>query len=386
MKNKLLLLFLISILSLQNVAAVGIVYGYFSDGNPIDFQPNMETTFDYFLSTDAGRAMDYEISVEGDLAPYVTLSTTLIEDVPSGKNVPFSATLKLPEKLLPGLPQAIICALETETRGGGMVGARAKICGGVTIRVLYGEKYIKINQFIVPNVAIGEQLKIKIAIKSWSEVDINSIKAAIDILKPVAKGKTEKIATVTTEEKQLKANADETLTAVFDTTGLEAGEYSAFVKLSYDGKELNDSKNFKIGTLNIKILNYTTEFEQGKINRLGIQLLSQWNSRIDNIYGEVAIGDEKLTTPLANLEPWENKTLVAYWDTTDKELGDYPGKITIYYENKTTEQDAQFKVVISKEKMKKIITNVLVGSVIAILIIILLILIIKTRKPEKRKK
>lgn len=372
-------------MSIESVYAVGIGYGYTPSG-PIDFQPEMEKTLSYFVISNAGRVMDHEITVEGALKQYVTLSSTLIEDVPSGAFVPFSATVKLPAKMPAGLHEATICVAETETRGGGMIGAKTRACGGFIIRVLSGEKYLKISRFDVPNVDIGEKLKIELAVKSWSEVDINSIKVLIDISKPtIEKEKMEKIATVSTEEKQLKSNAEEILTAYFDTAGMEAGEYVAFATLYYDGEHLNDSRGFRLGTLTIKILNYTKEFEQGKVNRLGVQVLSQWNRRIDGIYSTVDIEDERLITPLTSLEPWQNITLVTYWDTTNKKIGNYKGKIIIYYSNKTTEEDAEFRIVVGREKMRTLIMNIIITFVIVILIISLVIMFLKTRKASREE-
>lgn len=381
-KYFLLFLFFITVVSLNRVDAVGIGYNHIL-GGPIDFEPQMERTFNYFIITNAGIPMDYEINLSGDLKPYVTLSTNLIKNVPSGANIPFSATLKLPSALESGLHDAIICVLETQTRGGGMIGARTQACSGFIIRVLYGEKYLRIENFNVPNVDMGDKLKMELTVKSWSEVDINSIKAVIDISGPSReKGVMQKIATVETEEKPLKSNAEETLTAYFGTAGLEAGEYIAFATLYYDGKQLNDSHGFRVGTLTIKILNYTKEFEQGKVNKLEVQVLSEWNSKIDGIYSTVDIGEERLMTPLINLEPWENKTLLTYWDTTNKKTGDYKGKIVVYYSNKTTEEEGEFKVILGKEKIRGIIINIAIAIVIAILIITLIILFLKTRKQE----
>lgn len=388
MKYKILiclfLAFLLCIHSLHTVYAVGIVY---SQGGLYDFQPGLEKTFGYEIKVNAGTVMDYMITVKGELKDYVTLSSNLFKDVAPGNKPTFTATLKLPNKMEAGVHNAEICILEGKTRGaGGMVGARTEACTGFMIRVLYGEKYLKIEKFNVPNVGVGEKLKMELTIKSWSEIDINSIKASIDIFRPgKEKTKMEKIATVETDEKPLKSNAEEVLTAYFDTNGMDAGEYLAFATLYYDGRQMNESAGFRIGMLSLKILNYTKEFEQDKVNRLGIQVLSQWNSRIDSIYGVIDIEDERLSTPLINLEPWENKTLITYWDTTNKRIGNYKGKITLYYSNKTTEEEAEFKVVIGKEKMRRIITNIIIAIVIAILIISLIVMFLKTRKAGREE-
>lgn len=384
-----ILLFCVIILSLVNASAVGIGYRYVVTGGPLDFQPEMEKTFNYELITNAGSTMDYEISVKGGLEQYVTLSTNLIKDVRSGTLVPFSAHLKLPSKLESGIHEARICVLETQARGGGggMIGVRTEACGGFTIRVLYEGKYLKIERFDVPSVNIGERVNIEVGVKSWSTVDINSIKGIIDIFSLSRENKEMKrIATVMTDERQLKSNAEEVLVANFDTAGLEAGKYTAFLALYYDGEQINSSREFRIGDLSLKIINYTREFEKGKVNKFEVDVLSQWNSKINNVYSTIDIDGERLTTPVADFDSWENRALVTYWDATNKKVGDYNGKIVVYYSNKTTEEDVKLKVIVGKKEWRGIITNILGIALIIILIIILIIMIWKTRKKDKAAK
>ncbi len=385
--HALVLLLLAAILSLDGVHAIGIGYRYALTGGPLDFQPEMERTFAYELITDAGSTMDYEINVRGGLAPYVDLSTNFIPNVKSSTLVPFTAHLKLPPKLESGIHEAQICVLEGRTRGGGMIGARTEACGGFTIRVLYEGKYLKIQSFEVHDVNVGEMLKMEVAVKSWSEVDINSIKGYIDIFGPTrVNQELKKIATVTTEERQLKSNAEEVLTAYLDTSGMDAGGYTAFLTLFYDGEQVNMSRRFRIGDLHMEILNYTKQFPRGRVNKLDVEVLSQWNSRIDNVYSTIDIDNERLTTPVASFSPWENKMLTAYWDTTNKKLGEYKGKITVYYPNKTTEEIATFDVVIGGDERRGMITNLIVLIIIVLLILGLILLFFKTRKLDKEEK
>lgn len=369
---------LLHIFLLNGVYAVGISY---SEGGMFDFQPGWEKTFDYEISTNAPSTMDYQVLVKGELKDYVTVSQDYFKDVMPRQRPAFTATLKLPDTMEPGLHEAYICALEMSTRGGGMVGARTEACTGFSVRVLYGEKYLRITHFNVPNAGVGERLKMELGVKSWSAVDINSIKASIDIFGPSKeKGELQKIGTVETDEKILKSNEAEILTAYLDTTGMEPGLYGAFATLYYDDKQINDSTGFRIGTLSVKIINYTKEFEQGKVNKLGIQILSQWNSPIDGIYATVDIGDEKLVTPTISLEPWSNLTLLTYWDTTNKNTGVYKGKIIVYYSNKTAEEQADFRVVIPKGSM---LMPIIIACIIALLVLSLIFLIYKVRKQGK---
>lgn len=384
-RTTLFIFLIVSAIVLINLTyAVGI---YFPNDNEIDFEPYLEKTLDFGVT---GSRFDVKLSVSGYLSEYITLSKTLIKSDSTDRK--FTVTVKLPKKVeKPGHHKVWIIGEEIidESKTGGAVGTSSNVMVYILIHVLNSGKYVDIS-LSAPNVNLNEPVNFAVNVKSFGLEDINSIKAAIDVYSP----DNEKLTTVYTDEKPLKSNTEETLYAQLSTIGYPSGIYRVVAELNYDGKTKKDEKNFRIGELNIKIINYTKEFEKDKINKFDAEIESDWGNKIENVYGEIKINNEIIKTPNIDLAPWERKTITAYWDTNNVEIGFYDAEITIYYEGKTTIETGRINVVEKKEALVEkpgAITISLSTTTILVLIIILLIItdviwIAKKRKNEKNKR
>lgn len=378
---------------LREVSAVGL--GDYSGGLNylIDFKPGLKETFSYFMVSNSQNIMDYEATAAGSFAQYFTLSDTVFKDVWPGQVRSFTATLKLPqEKPSAGLHGTEICVTESQGPGGG-IAIRTRACALIEIRVLYPEKYLKITDFTVPNADKGDILNFKVMVKSWTEKDIGSVRAVVDLFGPSEKGFDKKIATIQTDEKQLASNQEIELSASIDTREYESGMYNAVATVYYDGNTVNASKQFKIGVLAVKVVNYTKEFLRNKINKFNVDIESRWNSPIENVYADIIMENETLkTSPLA-LQPWEKATLATYWDTTNKKAQYYDGKIILHFAGNITEQDIKVKVLVNPEDIRRLMIYIGITAIIVVLIVVLIVVIvlISLKKPtgknaEKEKR
>ena len=373
-------LLVLSLILIKPTYAVGI---YFPNDAEIDFKPGLEKTFNFAVTP---SNMDVRLSVSGYLSEYVSLSKTFIRSNSTDRI--FRVIIKLPEKIdKPGHHKVWIAAEEIidESKIGGNIGTSCNAMVYILIHVLNPGKYVEM-WLSAPDVNLNEPVNFAVRVKSFGEEDINSIKAAIDVYSP----DNEKLATVYTDEKLLKSNTEETLHAQLSTAGYKAGTYRAVATLNYDGKTKEDKKNFRVGELNIKIINYTKEFEKDKINKFDIEIESDWGNNIKEVYGEIKINNSIIRTPNINLDPWEKKIITAYWNTNNVETGFYDAEMTIYYEDKTTVEIGMVEVV--KEALIEkpgIITISLSTTTVLILIIILLIIIDiiwMTKKRKEKKK
>ena len=384
--SSLLILFLIFI---KPIYAVGI---YFSSGNKIDFEPGIEKTFN-FEATKCNLGV--RLSVSEYLSEYATLSKTFIESDSTDRK--FTVTVKLPEKIeKPGHHKIFVMAEEIiDETSGGTVGTSSNAKVYIRINVLNPGKYVDMS-LSAPNVNLNEPVNFAVNVKNFGEENISRIKATIDVYSQ----NNEKLATVYTDEKALISNTEETLHAQLNTAGYSAGTYKATAILNYDGETKQANDTFKIGKLNIKIINYTKEFEKDKINLFNIEVESDWGNKIENLYGEIKINNMIIKTPNINLNPWEKKTITAYWDTNNLEIGPYNTVITVYYEDKTTVETGIVNVIekrnediTKKNALEKpgAITISLSTTTILIIIIILLIMvdiiwIVKKQKSATKQK
>jgi len=369
---------------LKPIYAVGI---YFPSDKEINFEPGLEKTLNFAVTS---SNLDVRLSVSGYLSEYITLSKTLIKSDSTDRA--FNAIIKLPKKVeKPGHHKVWIIGEEVidESKAGGAVGTSSNVMVYILIHVLNSGKYVDMS-LNAPNTNLNEPVNFAVNVKSFGLEDINSIKAAIDVYSP----DNEKLAIVYTDEKPLKSNTEETLYAQLSTIGYPSGTYRVVAELNYDGKTKKDEKNFRIGELNIKIINYTKEFEKDKINKFDVEIESDWGNKIENVYGKIKINNEIIKTPNIDLAPWERKIITTYWDTNNVEIGFYDAEITVYYEDRTTVETGKVNVIEKKEALVEkpgAITISLSTTTILVLIIILLIimdviLITKKRKSEKKQK
>jgi hypothetical protein len=335
--------------------------------------------------------MDHLVSVTGRYPQFFKLSTERFVGVLPGEMKGFTVTLNLPDSIdMPGLHDHLICVLEAEGSGGGGIGTRTEMCATIGIRVLYDYKYLLVSDFIVaPQVDRGDVIPLRLTVKSWTKQDIESVKASIEILAPDEGNNfnfTKKITTVYTEEKRLPTNAEESLTAYLDTSSLEPGQYQVNAEVVYDGNPANRSTKFTVGSLTVKVVNYTKTMEVGKVGKFDIEIGSRWNNRIEKIYAYVHIGNDTLMTPFSSLDAWQNINLSTYWDLTEKKPGIYNGKIILYYGENTSETDININAVSSKIPLSLIILIAVVAVIIVMLIILIVILTSKSKNGKEKDK
>ena len=376
---------IILIINFSNVSAIGMSGIRLIEN--LDFEPYLERTFNYRIGTNTDHGMNYEIHVKdagGSIAKYFTLSDELVYLEPA-TGYDFSVTMKLPGSLDPGLHSAHICVLETETKGtgGGNIGIRTEVCAIVNVKVLYPGKYIIISSFDI-NVA-NKQVTFTLDVENWGTDKINSAQTIIDIYEA---NKTTKVETVYSEEKSIASNSGTTLVSSLDATSFKVGDYDAKANVVYDNHEKKIEKEFKIGELELRLTNYTKEFEQGKVSVMEIEVESIWNQRIEKIYAEASISGEGSTiqtikTSPADIEAWERVKLIGYFDTTDVQPGEYNSHFVIFYSGKITEVDGTIRVKEPERIAAAISTNTLLLLAVLILLLVLIIMIFRRKKRKE---
>lgn len=366
---------------MSNVSAVGISGVRLVDN--LDFEPNLERTFEYRIGTNTDHGMNYQISVKRDLAPYFTLSDELVYLEPA-TGYDFTAHMKLPKSLDPGMHSAAICVLESETKGegGSNIGVRTEVCAIVNVKVLYPGKYLIIKSYDV-NVA-NKQVGFTLGVENWGTDRISSAKTIIDIYEA---NKTNKVETVYSNEESIASNSGTILLASLDATKFKVGDYDAKATVVYDGQEEKTEKTFKLGEFELKLVNYTREFETGKVNQMEIEVESIWNQKIENIYVETVISQsgstiQTIKTPPADIEAWEKTKLIGYFDTTNILPGEYNAHFTIFYSGKTSSFDDSVIVKEPPRAPTAISTNTLLLLGVLLLLIILIVLVLRRKRRQ----
>lgn len=380
-KNCIVIGLLFVLLLMIHIGAVNAI-GISPSSIKIEFQPNYEETFTFRT----GRAENIGVYIEGDLSEYVTVEKDNI-----AKDGTFVIKVKLPAEIeTPGKNRVLVGLIE-KGKGGGTVSGIASIRTPIDIKVPYPGIYAEIG-FNVQDLNINETANFFVIINNLGKRDINDAKAVIDIFD----SNEMLVEKLFTQKKDIKTNTEENLQALFDPSKHTAGNYKAIAHVTYADKSKDLEANFKIGSLNVKIINYTKTFLKDKIAKFDLEIESRWNSRINNVFAEVNIFNNtkeisSFKTVSISLEPWETKMISTFWDNKGLGEGTYDMEITLFYEGKTTQLGDVIEIIAPKEgiaifKNYLTMTNLLIAAVLLLIIINIIILIKKPKASGKKSK
>ena len=197
-----------------------------------------------------------------------------------------------------------------------------------------------------------------------------------------------KVETLTFQQREIKSQEKLGLKKVLNKTNYNPGKYKAVAIVDY-GNIAKAESEFKIGTLDISILNYTQQVKIKGLQPFFIDVESTWNDNIDGVYAEVVFSNNtnKITsfkTETTALTPWENRTISGYFDTIDFQEGYYDANITLHYFGKERGSSTNKVVKVLFVKDQHILLWIIVGS-LGLLIIIVITAIEIVRKIKKKK-
>jgi hypothetical protein len=373
-KKRFVLIALFAIFFVFNSFSVYAALGLGPAKREVNFAPNYEFSVDYIL-VGVPSNQKLEVYAKGDLSEYVEFDKINL----TGEDR-FKATVKLPlnaEK--PGPNELFIGVREVVEKGAG-IGARLAVEALITINVPYPGQYAEIS-LLLRNVNAGEPIPFVVKVNNLGKEDILA-SANIEIYSG-----EEKIETLNLGNKYIKTQTKENFAKELETGDYKPGPYKAVATVYY-GKTAETEGEFRIGTLLVDIINWTSEFEKGKINKFDIEIESLWNSKIDDIYAEVRITDDgeiidSFKTPSLSLKPWKKAVLKGYFNTEKVNSGPYKAEIKLFYEGETTEKIVDIRVVVSG-LLASIKNNIIIIIVLAAILIVIIVVYFFWRKHGKK--
>ena len=341
----LILLLLLSNVSAMKISGTKLLFR-------LDFESGLVQENSYNIINQEGYTSDYKFVVYqkqgADLSPYFTVTPSTMVDVEPNEVRPFTLRLELPEQLdTPGLSEAWVMA-EIETTKSGVIKAYPSVGIRYFVFVLYPWKYAEFS-FSPRDMNLDETVDLVVNLENLGEPIINSAGADIDIIN-LETGLIVK-SLKTERERNIEPKEVRSLKSIFNSVGLTPGNYMANATIYWDGNVTYKQGNFRIGSKNVLIHEFTNLFEIDSINKMEITIESAWNSQIDNIYADVEVYEKETEQKVAefktfdtDLKPWETKSITGYFDTTGLSKKNYTAKILLKYEGATTEKVGEIKV------------------------------------------
>jgi len=298
----------------------------------------------------------------------------------------------------PGLHIQAINAVEVPDDVSGSIFAVVKIQHQIYIRVPYPGKYIEILAFTAQNSNAGEMVPFNIVMIGKGVETAKTVYGLISIYDK----DNNLIETTTTKTLKDIANEDKReLTAFWNSSPNREGNYRAELKLIYDDLTNNATTTFKLGGLDVNLLDYSDEVIIGGIKEFSMVVDSTWSETVKNVKATATVfnysssKDAPITiveTISRDIPPWGTDTLKGFLDTSLLQLGNYTVRINITYENNLKEYEKPLSIIkeppapeAKKSKTGGFLSTktLLIGLGAALLI--LLIVLIAALIPKKKK-
>jgi len=151
--------------------------------------------------------------------------------------------------------------------------------------------------------------------------------------------------------------------------GRQTARDNAKIIIRYGGKELVINEPFTAGDSAVDIINMAVKnFRIGSVVKFDLSVSSKWNEQIRNAYSEIEVMDMQgnilgtAKSPDTDLSPNAITTISSYWDANDLQVGEYMGRSTVHYMDKTTQKS--FKAIVGIDSFN-IISDGMTGNLVA---------------------
>jgi hypothetical protein len=298
-----------------------------------DFVPNKVDTFQFTVD----RAASIDVMLEYDDNPSLTQYVTLVDPAPKTGPRTVSVIVRLPESLsTPGPNRIYVKAQEIASEGNAAAAIRAPII----INVPYPSYYLT-TELGVPIVNQGEIADICLMVVNKGSSNVYQAYARVDVYNA---DKSTIMTSMVTEVKEIDVGQTVLFDAYLPTADIRPGSYRVVTTFYYEGGSDVKEGVLNVGTQSLEIGDYTTQLEQGKIDRFVMRVQSKSNTLLENVYAKVFLEGVEVMTPSYTLAPSEIKEMVAYIDTTNMAFSYHNGTLTVYYAGKSTSQDIRVSV------------------------------------------
>lgn len=336
MKQKTIIWILVLLLFIQLVTATGI--------RPAKTELAFDETKTYqgtiWVVNNDHREFSVHISVEGEMAQYVTINTEELSFRADDDAKPIGFSVNLPETVPPGTSTANIIIEEILTStSSNTVSAKIVLKHKISIDGPYPDKYIKAKLEFVNQ---GEQISFVSEVENLGKKDINQLQTKFYV-----NDKQQQEHTLETETIALARKENRLLKTTMDKNVFEQGEFEVSAIITYDDHQTELIKNMVVGEPTIEITYFDKYFIAHKINQYSMDLLNKWNKEVKNVFVDVEVkkDDEKIDefrTKSVDIAGEMAKRINDYLDAEDKGPGTYTFDMIVNFWNLVRNEQEPF--------------------------------------------
>jgi hypothetical protein len=293
----------------------------------ISYVPGQVTQYSFYVG-DSPRIESY---VAGELAQYATLFDPLNRTGPRHITV----TLRLPPDgvLEPGRRVLLVGARELPTEDNEGIGALAAVQAPIYVEVPFPGLYLTMNMDLADG-DINSIIPVAISTVNKGTQAASDVKAMLEIFQ---NGTEQKMFSLLSAGRELAPGAGASFRFNIDTTGWSVGEYRAEGKLLYEGGQKERQGMIRLGTLGLRIVDFSQALRPEAISPFYIEVASTGSVPLENVFGEFALAGKTVRTSPADVPGWQRVNLTGYFDTAGLKEGTYTATATAHYAGKTAQ-------------------------------------------------
>ncbi len=321
----------------------------------LNFVPGQKIIIQYSVFSDnPDKKLTLELS--GELEPYATISTT--EVIGGGT---FFVTLDLPMSMAKPGPNHLGVEVKEEPPQNQFIGTAVNIISPVIVNVPYPGKYAEVS-LLIPNGNVNEKIPVEVKVVNRG---VEPLTLGTNVRFYDSNG--DEIETMDFDSVDIGVGEEKFFRRFLDTNGYVAGNYIAEAVVKYGGEETRLNSTFRIGSLSVRVVNFTNELPKGGIYKFYVELESQWNSDLAEIYADVNFTKDGnsifFRTPSIDLKAWQRTSITGYVDTSEME-GTYNTNVTLRYSGQQTSAEGTLRI---KEGLNVTVVSLIVAGILVVL-------------------
>lgn len=285
----------------------------------------------FWVVNDGGREFTTSLYVEGEMSEYVTLKeqalTFRADD--DAKAVEFK--INMPDEIPPGVSTAVIVVEEKlGSNEPQVISSKVILKHKVYFQGSYPDKYIEAKLNFHEN---GEEIEFISEVTNLGKKDINKILTTFYV-----NDKQQEKHALESAEETLERKENKLLKAKIEKDVFELGEFEVSAVTKFDGQQIEIVKKMRVGKPDVEVAYFDKYFVAHKINEYTLELLNNWNTRLENVFVDVLVMKnnqqiDEFRTRSTDIEGLLREKIKDYYDARERDEGSYRFDLEVNFWN-----------------------------------------------------
>lgn len=330
-KNTLAPKILLWVLVLLVVAQLALALGIRPAKTTIISDNTKEHVGQFWVINNDQREFTVTVSVEGEMGQYVILKTSELRFRSDDDALPVDFEVHLPETVPAGISTAnIVVGEQLESESPNTISSKIVLKHKMLVQGPYPDKYINVKLNFHDQ---GETIAFVSEVENLGKQDITAVKTSFYVNDQKQESQVAETAATSLNKKENKL-----LTATLDKDLFEKGEFEVSAVTTYDDQKVELIKTLVVGSPSVDVAYFDQYFVANKINQYTLDLLNQWNRKIEHVFVDVEVTKngqkvDQFRTKSVDLPAAMMERIQDYYDARQKNPGKYGFDLLVNFWN-----------------------------------------------------